>query len=189
MNENQAFLEQAVEFAQQTLSEDQYTPTLLVQIPDDSRPDGYGIGVVILADAFKSEQAKTQFEQVAPQLASEFNATRVALITEAWMLNLDKNDPASAKKLEAYRRGEFRLADLPDDEKTEILSIVMESHDGTNLGVTYELSHDPTRSLGRNLDPGGGFSKITTRWNFFPQEEEQDLSEPQAVFDLEGLFT
>ena len=118
--------------AREVFEKDGYHRPLMLLFP----PGGHGAEVVDLAPFMVDNKGKSYISAVVRKMAVEQRITAVALITEAWMAEMDKDD----KEVEKIKAGEKSVSDV--STKKEVLMVKAESDDGLDVVFMNEIRRD-----------------------------------------------
>ena len=118
--------------AREVFSKDGYHRPLMFLFTEGVK----GAKIVDLAPFMVDEQGKSSVAATVRKMAVDREITGVAMITEAWMAEMDKED----KDVEKARRGEIPVSEMGN--KKEVLMVKAESDDGLDVMFTNEIFRD-----------------------------------------------
>lgn len=124
---------QVNKMAREVFSQDGHHRPLMLLFP----PGRHGAEVVDLAPFMVNEQGKNYISAVVRKMALEQRITGVAMITEAWMAEMGKDDKETMEKI---KKGEKSVSDV--ETKKEVLMVKAESDDGLDVVFMNEIRRD-----------------------------------------------
>ena len=145
---------QVNEMARGIFSKDGYHRPIMLLFKQGSK----GYDVLDIAPMMVDDRGKNFMASMVRRMAIEQKITGVAIITEAWMAQLDKNDKNLEEMTKKINRGEISVSKM--DTKKEVLMVRIESDDGLDVTFMNEIFRDldgtPTLMQVQELKGCGG---------------------------------